>query len=162
MRKLFVSLALSIGAAMIAAASAGALSSPSNGSARLHPYDRSGVKARMTFVDTHDEISGVIVSGIATGLDPDKRYVSLIADNGSVPGGPRACEQTDNSIDEEEMFAGPWHVNADGTATLFFVMSEGGYVPLSDFDTVSIREVTPPGRPDLFPLVACGQISKHK
>ena len=162
MRKLFVSLVLSIVAVMIATASAGALSSPSTGSARLHPYDRSGVKARMSFVDTHDDNSGLIVSGTATGLDPEKQYVSLIADNGSVPGGPRACEQTDGSLDEEEMFAGPWHVNADGTGTLSFVMSEGGYVPLSDFDTVSIREVTVPGRPDLFPLVACGQINKHK
>jgi hypothetical protein len=133
MRKLFVSLALSIGAVMIATSSVGALSSPSTGSARLHPYDRSGVKASMTFFDTHDEIAGLIVNGTATGLDPNKKYVSLISDNDSVPGGPQACEFSDDSFDEEEMFAGSWHVNADGTATLFFVMSEGGYVPLSDY-----------------------------
>jgi len=162
MRKLFVSLVLSFGAVMIVTASVGALSSPTTGSARLHPYDRSGVKARMSFLDTHDDNTGLIVSGTATGLDPEKQYVSLIADNGSVPGGPQACEPTDDSLDEEEMFAGPWQVNADGSGTLLFTMSQGGYVPLSDFDTISIREVTVPGRPDLFPLVACGQINKHK
>lgn len=162
MRKLFVSLALSIGAVMIATSSVGALSSPSTGSARLHPYDDSGVKARMNFLDTHDDNTGLLVTGTATGLDPEKHYVSLISDNGSVPGGPQACEPTNHSLDEEQMFAGPWQVNGDGTGTLFFVMSEGAYVPLSDFDTVSIREVTVPGRPDLFPLIACGQINKHK
>jgi len=162
MRKLFVSLALSIAAMMIATASVGALSSPSTGAARLHPYDASGVTARMTFLDTHNDNTGLIVNGTATGLDPEKRYVSLISDNGAVPGGPDACEQSVHLFDEEQIFAGSWHVNADGTATLSFVMSEGGYVPLSEFDTISIRELTVPGRPDLFPLIACGQINKHK
>ena len=65
--------------------SAGALAAPSTGSARLHPYDRSGVKARISFLDTRDDNTGLIVSGTATGLDPDKVYISLIYDNGLGP-----------------------------------------------------------------------------
>jgi len=162
MRKLFVWLALSIGAVMIVTSSAGALSAPSTGSARLHPYDRSGVKARISFLDTRDDNTGLVVSGTATGLDPDKVYISLIYDNGSVPGGPQACEPADNTLDEEEMFAGRWQVNADGTGTLFFIMSQGAYVPLSGFDTISIRGAAVLGPPETFQLVACGQVSSHK
>ena len=162
MRTLFISLALSIGAAVIATSSVGAPSSPSTGSATLHPFNQSGVKARMTFVDTHNDLTGFTTTGTATGLDPDKIYVSLIYDNGSVPGGPNACEPVDNTIDEEQMFVGRWVVNEDGTGTLTEVNIEGAYVPLSEFGVVAIRELTVPGRPDLFPLIACGQISKHK
>lgn len=162
MRKLFVLLVLSIGAVMIATASAGALSSPSTGSARLHPYDRSGVKARISFLDTHDVHAGLLVTGTATGLDPEKFYISLIHENGSLPGGPRACEAAEEQLDEEEMSVGRWQVNEDGTGTLVSIKSQGSYVPLSDFDTISIRELTIPGRPDLAPLLACGQINKHK
>lgn len=162
MRKLFVSLVLSLGAVVIVTASVEALSSPSTGSARLHPYDRSGVKGRLSFVDTHDENIGLMVSGTATGLDPEKFYISLIHDNGSLPGGPRACESAEDHLDEEEMSVGRWQVNEDGTGTLVSIKSQGSYVPLSDFDTISIRELTIPGRPDLAPLLACGQINKHK
>ena len=159
MRKLFVSLALSIGAVLIATSSVGALSSPSTGSARLHPYDRSGIKARMDFLDTHDENTGLIITGTATGLDPTKIYFSSLHD--SVPGGPRACEIPEIS-DEERIFTPRWQVNADGTGTFFTIQSQGAYLALSDFDTVGIRELTVAGRPDLAPLVACGQVNKHK
>ncbi len=57
----------------------------------------------MTFVDTHNDNTGFITTGTATGLDPDKIYVSLIYDNGAVPGGPRACEPRDNTLDEEQI-----------------------------------------------------------
>jgi hypothetical protein len=162
MSKLFVSLALSIGAIVIATSSVGALSSPSTGSATLHPIDRSGIKARMDFLDTHDDDTGLIISGTATGLDPGKIYISLLHDNDSVPGGPRACEISRDTFDEEQMFIGRWEVNADGTGTMFSIQFHGGYIPLSDIGTVSIREFTIPGRPDLAPVVACGQINKHK
>ena len=161
MSKLFVSLALSIGAIVIATSSVGALSSPSTGSARLHPIDRSGIKARMDFLDTHDVNTGLIISGTATGLDPGKFYISSVQDNDSVPGGPRACELPE-FFDEEIVFLGRWEVNADGTGTLVSVQSQGGYAPLGDFGTVAIRELTIPGRPDLAPVLACGQINKHK
>jgi hypothetical protein len=159
MRKLFVSLALSIGAVMIATSSVGALSSPSTGSATLHSYDRSGIKARMEILDTHDENTGLIITGTATGMDPTKIYFSSLHD--SVPGGPRACEIPDDG-DEERIFTARWQVNADGTGTFFTIQSQGAYLPLSDFDTVGIRELTVAGRPDLAPLVACGQVNKHK
>lgn len=162
MRKLFVALVLSIGAVMILASSVGALSSPSTGSARLHPYDRSGIKARMDFLDTHNDNTGLIIIGTATGLDPTKIYFSSLHFNSSVPGGPRACEIPEDGFDEERMFTARWQVNADGTATLFTIHNQGAYVPLSDFDTVGIRELTIAGRPDLAPLVACGQVNKHK
>jgi hypothetical protein len=162
MRKLFVSLALSIGAVMIATSAVGALSSPSTGSARLHPYDQSGIKARIDFVDTHNELTGLLITGTATGLDPDKIYVSLIYDNAAVPGGPRACQPGNDTLDEEQMGLGRWIVNPDGTGTLVSVNAEGAYVPLSEFDTVSIIELTVIGRPDLSRVVACGQVSKHK
>ncbi len=160
MRKLFVSLALSIGAAMIATSSVGALSSPSTGSATLHPYDRSGVRAQMDFVDTQDENTGLIIIGTATGLDPTKIYFSSLHE--SVPGGPHACEISESGFDEERIFTITWHVNPDGTGTLFAIQNEGAYLSLSDFDTVGIRELTVAGRPDLAPLVACGQVNKHK
>jgi hypothetical protein len=159
MRKLFVSLALSIGAVMIATSSVGALSSSSTGSARLHPYDRSGIKARMDFLDTHSENTGLIITGTATGLDPTKIYFSSLHE--SVPGGPQACEIPENG-DEERIFTPRWQVNADGTGTFFTIQIQGAYLPLSDFDTVGIRELTVAGRPDLAPLVACGQVNKHK
>jgi hypothetical protein len=159
MRKLFVSLALSIGAVMIATSSVGALSSPSTGSARLHPYDRSGIKARMDFLDTHDENVGLIITGTATGLDPTKIYFSSLQE--AVPGGPRGCETPERG-DEEQIFTGRWQVNADGTGTFFAIQNQGAYLPLSDFDTVGIRELTVAGRPDLAPLVACGRVNKHK
>jgi|GEM_PF-6558542 len=162
MRKLFVSLALSIVAVMIATSSVGALSSPSTGSARLHPYDQSGVKARMSFLDTQDDNTGLIITGTATGLDPTRIYFSSLHDNSSVPGGPRACEIPEDGFDEERMFTARWQVNADGTGTLFTVQNQGAFLPLSDFDTVGIRELTIAGRPDLAPLVACGQVNKHK
>jgi hypothetical protein len=161
MRKLFVSLALSIGAVMIATSSVGALSSPSTGSARLHPIDKSGVKAQMEFVDTHDFNTGLIITGTATGLDPNKIYFSSFHDS-SVPGGPRACEIPEGGFDEETNFTPTWHVNADGTGALFVVQITSAYLPLSDFDTVGIRELTVAGRPDLGPLVACGRVNKHK
>ena len=160
MRKLFVSLALSIGAVMIATSTVGALSSPSTGSATLHPYDRSGVRAKMDFLDTQDENTGLIITGTATGLDPTKIYFSSLHD--SVPGGPHACEIPESGFDEERNFTIRWQVNADGTGTLFAIQNEGAYLPLSDFDTVGIRELMVAGRPDLAPLVACGQVNKHK
>ncbi len=162
MRKLLISLVLSAIAVMVATASAGGRAAPSTGSARLHPYDRSGVKASISFLDTHNDETGLIVSGTATGLDPGKVYISLIYDNGAVPGGPQACEPSDDSLDEERMYAGRWQVNADGTGTLYFVMTEGAYVPLSAFDTVSIRGGAVLGPPETLQLVACGQVSRHR
>jgi hypothetical protein len=46
------------------------------------------------------------------GLQPSfGRYLSLVYDLGSVPGGPTVCEPT---VELEGMFVGIWAVDADG------------------------------------------------
>lgn len=155
MRKSLVSLTIVVGMVMITSASVGALSDPTRGSARLHPYNQSGIKGRINFVDTGTTL---VVNGTATGLDPDNFYISLLYDVGSVPGGPLACEPSeDNTLTEDQMFAGIWSVAPDGTGTLNFTKSGPLYVPLSEVDTVSIR-----GEAEGFERVACGEISRRQ
>ncbi|HJQ71353.1 MAG TPA: hypothetical protein VKA70_20410 [Blastocatellia bacterium] len=154
MRKPFVLLTVMLGIVMIGGASAGALADRTTGSAKLHPYNQSGVKGRINFVDTGTTL---IVSGTATGLDPNNFYISLLYDVGSVPGGPLACEPSeDNTLTEDQMFAGIWTVAPDGTGTLNFTKSGPLYVPIRDVDTVSIR-----GEAEGFDRVACGEISRR-
>jgi hypothetical protein len=52
----------------------------------------------------------LLVTGAATRLQPSfGRYVSLVYDLGSVPGGPTVCEPT---VELEGMFVGIWAVDA--------------------------------------------------
>ena len=59
--------------------------------ATQHPINQSGVMGRITFTQIG---TGLMVTGTATGLVPNTvgRYVTLVYDVGSVPGGPNRCE----------------------------------------------------------------------
>jgi hypothetical protein len=139
--------------------SASALDDPSTGSARLHQVDRSGITARIVFLDTGDPTTGLIVSGTAKGLDPEDTYITLVYDDGSVPGGPLACEPPpDNDQTEAQMFVGTWVVAPDGTGTLNATKTGASYVPLDDIGTVSVREVVEVGLPE---LEACGKVHRN-
>ena len=141
---------------------------PKTGKATLHQIDESGVKARMQFVDDGTMLT---VSGMAAGLDPAESYVTLIYDNGSLPGGPSACQPTifdptDPGFLLMTMFIGFWTVDADGRGTLKAINTNGGfdYVPLDKFRNASVRLVIgPPPDGGVIPmteLVACGHVSR--
>jgi hypothetical protein len=132
---------------------------PSTGAARLHQIHKSGITARIVFLDTGDPSTGLIVSGTATGLDPEDIYITLVYDDGSVPGGPRACEPPpDNDQTDAQMFVGTWTVAPDGTGTLNATKTGASYVPLDDISTVSVREVVGVGLPE---LEACGEVHRN-
>ena len=140
------------------------------GKANLHQISNSGVKARIQFVDDGTTLT---VTGTATGLDPAESYVTLIYDNGSVPGGPKACQPTifdptDPDFLLMTMFIGFWTVDGEGQGTLEAINTNGGldYVPLGRFRNTSVRLVTgPPPKGSVIPmteLVACGHVSKSE
>ena len=117
-----------------------------------HPVNQSGVMGRITIFETD---AGLVVEGTATGLEPSVgRYVSLVYDIGSVPGGPTACEPT---VELDGMFVGIWAVDAEGNGTL--VQLNPAVDPLSSIDTISIRdtEINDGFGPEA--VVACGQIA---
>ncbi len=119
--------------------------------ATQHPVNQSGVMGRITFTQT---AGGVAVTGTATGLQPSVgRYVTLVYDVGSVPGGPSACEPT---VEMEGMFVGIWTVNAAGHGTLTQL---GSVAPIGAFDTVSVRDTTINGGFGPEAVVACGQVA---
>ena len=163
MRKLFVSLTVLIGTVMIVTSSIGAQAGPSTGKAQLHPINHSGIKAKISFLDTGNDVTGLIISGTVKGLDPNESYVSIIYDNPNVPGdGGPSCSLADNLLDFEEEFAGRWTVESDGTGTLFLTSTTSAYVPLSRIDAVSILRDEGDRPPESFELVACGKVIKHR
>jgi hypothetical protein len=98
------------------------------GHATQHSVNGSGAQGRIDFLQTQ---SGVAVTGTSTGLHPSfGRYVTLVCDRGSVPGGPTACEPT---MPMAGMFVGIWSVDANGNGTLIQVAHDvaplGGPVP---------------------------------
>ena len=108
-------------------------------------------------------------AGTATGLIPGDLCVSLIYDKRSVPGGPLACEPALDPADPDSilptMFIGLWTINPDGTPNLAvtntnpfpFPVGPGvDYVPLSKFNTISIRCASVG-----FERVACGAEATH-
>jgi hypothetical protein len=130
------------------------------GRAKMHPMNQSGVKGVINFTD---DGSTLTITGTATGLVPFGGYFTLIYDNGSVPGGPEACEpsifvSTDPDFIIPTMEVGSWVVDAEGNGTLNAVNTNDGedYVPLSKIKTISIRQLP------TFPLVACGEEATHK
>lgn len=135
------------------------------GSARQTPINGSGIQAEILFLDTGDNVNGLVVSGRATGLDPTQTYFSLLYNVGSVPGGPTACTPAAPpapQITFAQMFTSFWTVAADGTGTLFRQKTGSAYVPLSDVAAVSIRKVTPGMNPPFFNVLqACGEISRN-
>lgn len=145
-------------------------SGSATGRATFHPENKSGVKGRVRF---KDDGSTLRVRGRASGLDPKGFYVSLIYDNGSVPGGPNACEPTNRNLGRR-MFIGVWSVDGSGDGTLSAstgAIGEPPYAGLNEFRTISIRLFPGPPGPgpgtDLWdeegppPLVACGQVATH-
>lgn len=162
MRKLFVSLTVLIGTIMLVTSSIGAKADPTTGKANLHPINHSGIKAKITLFDTGNDVTGLIISGTATGLDPNEVYFSLIYDNPEIPREPPSCNLAGNLFDFEEEFAGRWTVAPDGTGTLFINKVTSSYVPLRRIDAISILRQEGDRPPESFELVACGKVSKHK
>jgi hypothetical protein len=162
MKKLLVFLVALVGMVMVATSSIGAQADRPIGKANLHPINHSGVKAKISFFDTGNDVTGLIISGTAKGLDPNEVYFSLVYDNPMGPGEGHSCDLASNLIDFEEEFAGRWTVNPDGTGTLFETKVTSSYVPLRRLDAVSILRQEGDRPPESFELVACGKISKHK
>ncbi len=153
MRKLVINLA----AAVIVAIPVYADHSPTvTAQATQHPVNQSGVKGRIDFTAVPE---GLLVTGTATGLQPSTgRYVSLVYDLGSVPGGPTVCEPT---VPMDGMFVGFWAVDALGNGILIQVVPPGAIAPLSAIDSISIRDSTISGGFGVEAVVACGQIAVH-
>jgi len=148
------------------------------------PGSLSGVRGTFTFVD--DGNNSITISGEAWGLDPDGTYVSLIYDNGSVPGGffafgaqgatKGACDPTSEDLEGMMLVGNPnvedppnifWTVDGDGHGTINATnlldeeqfpgpFTTSTYVSLDDFDTISIRQLELD-----FAVVACGQVATH-
>jgi hypothetical protein len=124
--------------------------------ATQHTMNQSGVQGRISFTSVP---GGLQVTGTATGLQPSiGRYVSLVYDVGSVPGGPTACEPT---VPMPGMFVGIWAVDAAGNGILIQLASPAAIAPLSEIDTISIRDTTINGGFGVEAVVACGQIAVH-
>lgn len=154
MRKLVIA----VGVAAIVAVSVYADHSPIvTARARQHPVNQSGVKGRIDFTSVP---GGLLVTGTATGLEGPSiaRYVSLVYDLPSVPGGPTVCEPT---APIDGMFVGIWAVDALGNGSLIQVVPPGAIAPLSVIDTISIRDGTINEGFGPEAVVACGEIAVH-
>jgi hypothetical protein len=127
------------------------------GSSRLGPIGGSGIRARAAFLDTGHPATGLIVSAVATGLDPSQTYFSLVYDTGSAITGPLACLPTGPSLTADQMNVGFWKVSPRGEGTLFAVKQGDSYVPLDEIGAISIRIVLGPP-PEGFVLQACGGV----
>src|SRR5881296_1699765 len=94
--------------------------------ANQHPANQSGIMGRITFTQTG---AGLIVTGTAKGLAPSTvgRYVTLVYDVGSVPGGPELCEPT---VELPGMFVGIWASDAAGNGLLIQLAPPGAIAPL--------------------------------
>ena len=98
------------------------------------------------------------MTGTAKGLAPSTvgRYVTLVYDVGSVPGGPELCEPT---VELPGMFVGIWASDAAGNGLLIQLAPPGAIAPLGTFDTVSIRDTTINSGFGPQAVVACGQVA---
>lgn len=125
--------------------------------ANQHPVNQSGVMGKITFTQTG---AGLIVTGTAKGLAPSTtgRYVTLVYDVGSVPGGPEVCEPT---APMPGMFVGIWASDAAGNGLLIQLAPPGAIAPLGTFDSVSIRDTTINGGFGPQAVVACGQVATN-
>jgi len=124
-----------------------------SGQATLHTMHQSGIMGRIDFSLTAG--GAVTATGTATGMVPNTRgrYVTLVYDRGSVPGGPTACEPT---VPMPGMFVGVWSSDGNGDGTLHFV---GPVAPLGSFDTTSIRDTTINGGRGEDAVQACGEVA---
>ncbi|MGI9046824.1 MAG: hypothetical protein ACR2FI_08560 [Burkholderiales bacterium] len=129
-------------------------------SATLKTINGSGIRGAIFFDDSGD---GLSFSGVARGMDPSKTYVSLVYDEGSKPGGTKACLPSDGSLTFEQMVLGFWTVDQNGVGVLPEGTKTGAaYASLDQIGTTSIRldtgqrpNETPPQR---FVLQACGKV----
>jgi hypothetical protein len=123
--------------------------------ATQHPANNSGIMGRISFTDTG---SGLVVTGTASGLAPSTvgRYLTLVYDVGSVPGGSTNCEPT---VPISGMFVGIWVSDAAGNGLLLQIAPPSAIAPLGTFDTVSIRDTTINGGFGPTAVVACGQVA---
>ncbi|MDQ6868581.1 MAG: hypothetical protein M3178_09310 [Pseudomonadota bacterium] len=119
----------------------------------------SGITADVTF---HDNGSRLRVTGIAQGMDPMKKYISLIYDPGSKATGANACLPSNPSpLNFDKMQLGDWQPIGSSTRTLDAERLGVAYITLSQFGTVSIRGFVQPvtGGPNAaLPLQACGKV----
>jgi hypothetical protein len=128
--------------------------------ATLVPPDGStGVKATLTFTQSGTTLR---VSGRATGLDPLKRYISLIYDPGSKPSGPTACIPSVlppvGGLSFDQMQLGDWQPIGAGTRTFSAQRISSAFVPLRAIGTASIRRHDQTGPAAALPLIACGAV----
>jgi len=137
------------------------------GHARLHQINLSGIKGRASFVDDAADQT-LTITAHATGMDPAVPYVSLVYDTGSVPGGPEACEPTEETL-EGRMVVGFWTVDANGNGTLSAVNlmdeddpdpNQTSYASLAEIGTMSIRIVDPDDLEEGM-LQACGRVNEE-
>lgn len=129
------------------------------GITKLHQIGGSRVKGDLIFFDSGDDSPAprTGVSGRATGLNPAAAaYISLFYDLRSKSSGPQACEPSpSNDLTNDEMFAGQWVVEPDGSGKLVLIKA-ATYVSLFRTGTISIREVFEDGS---TVVVACGNVS---
>ncbi len=140
---------------LLAAGTALVASAGQTARALQHPANNSGVMGRISITDTG---SGLTFTGTATGLSPSTvgRYVTLVYDKGSVPGGPTNCEPT---VPLPGMFVGIWTSDIAGNGLLLQVVPPAAIAPLGTFDTVSIRDTAINGGFGPEAVVACGQVA---
>lgn len=129
------------------------------GRATAHPVNQSKILGTINFTDDGTTLT---VQGTASGLEPGVTYTSLIYDNGSVSGGPTACEPVTGALTQAQMFVGSWSVDANGNGMLGPVSKSGAnYAALDEFRTISIRDTRINGGIGPQAVVACGQVADH-
>ena len=137
-------LALLVTLAAVLTLPAASLAGPAEAQANLHQINGSKVRAKFVFLDTGSQ---VVITGVASGLDPAQSYISLAYDQISVPAGPDACRPTSSAPG----FIAPWTVNQDGSGTLTGALPTGS---LDGVGTVSVRIAA------TMALQACGRVSQ--
>jgi len=157
MRRFFVPVVvLLLGSWLLAGAAVAGHTGATTAQALQHPVNQSGVMGEISFTETG---TGLLVTGTATGLQPSfGRYVSLVYDLGSVPGGPTVCEPT---VELDGMVVGIWAVDANGNGTLIQVVPPFAIAPLEEIDSISIRDTTINQGFGPEAVVACGEIAVH-
>lgn len=138
---------------------------PEIGMARLEPFEDSGVRGALAFVDDGSVLQ---VVGIATGLDPTLDYATLIYDVQSDEKGPDPCTPQLPEGDPDDLrnteCVGSWVLTSSGMgmleATNVFDEVGGGrvYMPLDKIGTTSIRQTSGATCPRPRPRQACGKV----
>jgi len=124
----------------------------------------SGITADLMFIDNGSKL---VVTGTAQGMDPTKKYISLIYDEASASSGLNACipaqptrspPPDSNGLTFDQMQLGDWQPIGSRTRTLNAERRGVAYVPLSWIGTVSIRRHDQTGPQAALPLMACGAV----